>query len=436
MIIALGFVLLVILLVSGVPVVFSFGLTVIMYSMVFGYTPTMLIPTMLGKVSSVVLLAIPFFIMAGGVMEKGKIADVIIDLIELFIGRVKGYLALMSVVACGVFSSICGSGAATLSCIGSIMFPKMKEKNYPMEKAAAVICCSAPLGLLLPPSATQILIAWSGNLSVLACFLSTLVPGLILMVLLTITSYFMFHKEPAILGALENQLEKMSTKAFVKEFRSRTIRAIPALLMPFIILGGIYGGIMTPTEAAGIAVFYAIPVAVWVYKGIKFRELKDVFVATSTMTGVVMVMCVLLMALSHVLILENLPSQILGLFMGISENKYVILFLINVFLILVAMIMDDVSCSMLCTPILLPIIYKIGVNPYHFAAIIGVNVGMGNITPPTAPFLFMSSSLAGVNSAKVAVHNFTLLLFAYLPTLILTTYIPSVALYFPNLILK
>ncbi len=432
MLMVLCFFLLVALLILGVPVMYCFATVIILLSAVNGYTPLGLFPTMYGKLSSVVLLAIPLFIMAGGVMGKGRIGDALVDLIQLFLGRIRGSLAIVSVVACGVFGSICGSGAATLSCIGSIMLPKMREKGYPMDKAAAVICCSAPLGLLIPPSAGQILVAWCGNLSVLACFLSTVVPGLILMVLLSVTSYFMLRREKNIQAADSG----LRGREFAAALGRRTGHATPALLMPFIILGGIYGGIMTPTEAAGVAVFYAIPVAVLIYRGCRFRELKDVFLGTATTTGVVMVMVALIMVLSQILVMENVPTAVLNLFTSVSDNKYVVLLMVNLFLVFIGMIMDDTCGLMLCTPLLLPLFYELGLSPYQFAAIIGVNLGMGNITPPTAPFLYLSSQLAGVNSARTIRHSVTLIIFAYVPTLILTTYVPVISTFLPTLFLE
>ena len=166
--IAIGFVLLVIMLIIGVPVMYCFGAALIFCSMTLGYEPTMIFPTMYGKLSSVVLLSIPLFILAGKIMEHGKIGDALINFIEMFVGKIKGSLAIMTTVACAVFGSICGSGLATLSCIGSIMIPKMKERKYPAEIAAAVSCCSAPLGMLIPPSGLCIVVAWGANLSVTA----------------------------------------------------------------------------------------------------------------------------------------------------------------------------------------------------------------------------------------------------------------------------
>ena len=433
MIIVAGLILMVVLLIVGVPVLYCFGAAIILFSVTLGYTPLALFPTMYGKLSSVVLLSIPMFIMAGGIMEKGKIGDALVGFVEMFLGKIKGCLGIVSVVACSVFGSICGSGAATLSCIGSIMLPKMRERKYPMDVAAAIMCCSAPLGMLIPPSSAQIVVAWSGNLSVLACFLSTVVPGIILTILLSLVSWVILRKFPDIKSGNEEVYE--NKKMFFKALVPRTKIAFPALLMPIIILGGIYGGIMTPTEAAAVAVFYSIPVAVLIYKGTSFRELKDVLIGTTTITGVVMVMVVLTMTMGQILIMENVPNAILDLFTSISSNKYVILLMINLFLVVIGMIMDDTCGIMLCTPLLLPIIYKLGISPYQFAAIIGVNLGMGNVTPPTAPFLYLSSKLAGVNSARVIKYALMLIVFAYVPTLILTTFVPEVSTFLPKLFL-
>ena len=310
--IAIGFVLLVIMLIIGVPVMYCFGAALIFCSMTLGYEPTMIFPTMYGKLSSVVLLSIPLFILAGKIMEHGKIGDALINFIEMFVGKIKGSLAIMTTVACAVFGSICGSGLATLSCIGSIMIPKMKERKYPAEIAAAVSCCSAPLGMLIPPSGLCIVVAWGANLSVTACFMSTVIPGIILTALISIVAYVMLRKKELDGGSA---IEKMPTfgETMKKVVVPRTTHAIPALIMPFIILGGIYGGIMTATEAAAVSALYAFPVAVFIYKGTTMKGMKDVLLDSARSTGVVIVMCVMTMALGQILTMENLPTEILGL---------------------------------------------------------------------------------------------------------------------------
>jgi C4-dicarboxylate transporter DctM subunit len=306
----------------------------------------------------------------------------------------------------------------------------MRERNYPMGVCAAVLCCASPVGMLIPPSSIQILFAWAGNLSVLACFLSTVIPGIILTILISLVSWAMCRNNKEIVVT-----EQVSKKEWVSKTKKSTIQAIPALVMPFIVLGGIYGGLMTATEAAGVAVVYAIIASLCIYRAIKVLELKGVFLDTATTTGVIMVMLAVIMVLSRILVQENLPSTILNILLSISDNKYVILMIINLFLVIIGMLMDDVSGTLLCAPILVPIAISLGVNPYHMAAILGVNLGMGNITPPTAPFLYLGSRICNVSTKLMLKPCLTIILFAYIPTLIITTYIPWVSLWLPGLIM-
>lgn len=428
--ITIAFIILIVLLIIGVPVMYCFGASLLYAAFTLGYTATGMFPTIYGKLSSVVLLSIPLFIMAGKIMEHGKIGDALIGFIELFIGRIKGSLAIITAVSSAVFGSICGSGMATLSCIGSLMMPRMKEKRYPMEIAAAVACCSAPLGMLIPPSSLCIVVAWGANLSVTACFLSTLIPGIILTLLISLNAYVMLKRRDIDKGSGLEEGVRLG-----QVVGKRTWHALPALLMPFIILGGIYGGIMTATEAAAVAAIYAIPVAVFIYKGISVRGLKDVLLEGGRTTGIIMVMCVMTMALGQILTMEKLPTKLLETLTAVSDNKYVILLMINIFLVLIGMIMDDTCATMLCSPLLIPIGIALGVDPYQMCAILVVNIGMGNVTPPTAPFLYMASGMAGVNAAKAMKPTILIILFAYIPVLILVTMIPELSTWLPSLIL-
>ena len=418
------------LIVLGVPVVFSFGAAVIYFAFAKGLAAPLIFSSMYSNLNGAVLLAIPLFIMVGGIMEKGEIGSALVGFVENFVGRVRGALCIVATVSCAVFGSICGSGAATLSCIGSIMTPRMRERKYPMGICAAVLCCAAPIGMLIPPSSIQILFAWAGNLSVLACFLSTVIPGIILTSLISIVSWFLLRNNKEIVVS-----EALPRKEWMSKTKKSTLFAIPALVMPVMVLGGIYGGLMTPTEAAGVACVYAVLASVYIYRAVKFRELKWVFLDTATTTGVIMVMLAVIMVLSRVFVQENIPNTILNALLAISDNKYVILLIINVFLVIIGMVMDDVSGTLLCAPILIPIAAGIGVSPYHMAAILGVNIGMGNVTPPTAPFLYLSSRICGVSTKHILMPTIYIILFAYLPTLLITTYIPEVALWLPKLIL-
>lgn len=414
----------------GVPVPFSFGAATIYLTYAGGYSPDTLIPVGYSKMNTVVLLAIPLFILSGGLMEKGKIADPLVNIAEIVFGRLRGGLGVAGVLASAVFGAISGSAAATLSCIGTVMFPKLEERGYPKGHSTALMACAAPLGLLIPPSALMILYAWIAQLSVLKCFLATIIPGVIVMVLLAVTNLWMLRNNTNI---LMNPAQPPTI--VVRNAAVQTVKATPALVMPVLVLGGIYGGLTTPTEAAGVAALYAIPVGFLVYRGLTLKKFADALVETAVTTGVVMVMLFVVMILSRLFILEELPDVILGGLRSLSDNPLMILLMLNVFMIIIGMLMDDVSGVLLSTPVLLPIAVEIGVDPIHFAAILGVNLGMGNITPPTAPLLYLSARINRSKTNDTLGPTLILIVGAWLPTLLITTYVPSVALWLPDLLM-
>ena len=420
-----AFAILLVCIVVGVPVVYSFGAATIWLVLTLGFDASFVFTTVYSKMNSSVLIAIPLFIILGAIMEKGGVGSALVNFVEAFTGRVKGALCAVSSVACAVF------GAATLSCIGSIMAPKMRERNYPMGVAAAVLACAAPIGMLIPPSSIQILFAWSGNLSVLTCFIATVIPGIILTILIGICGIVMCKKYPDV-----KVTEKMSRKDWMSNTYRSTVHAIPALIMPIIVLGGIYGGFMTPSEAAGVAIVYSIPVSILIYRGTKMRELGRTFKESAVTTGVIMVMLGTIMVVSRILVMNNVPSMILDALLTVTgNNKYLVLLMINIFMVIIGMLMDDVSGTLLVAPILLPIGMELGVNPYQMAAILGVNLGMGNVTPPTAPFLYLGGRICKVDTKSMMKPMLTIIAFCYVPTLILTTYIPEISLWLPRLIM-
>jgi C4-dicarboxylate transporter DctM subunit len=415
-------------LVIGVPVPFSFGTVLIFIALVSDHDLAGYLPAGHWRMNNVVLLAIPLFIMAGGIMERGKIAKPLVDLAELFVGRIKGGLSAASVVASAVFGAISGSAAATLTCIGSIMMPHLRRSKYPEGVAASVIVCASPLGLLIPPSSAQILYAWATQQSVLKCFLSTVVPGLILVVLLCIVNFVLLRR------ARELEVAPRP-ESYRRELGVRGWRAIPALIMPALILGGIYGGIMTPTEAAGVAVIYAIPVGFLVYRGLNRDNFWQGLRETGTTIGVVMVMVFMVLIVSRFLIFEDIPGLAQSLVYSVSDDPVVILLMVNVVMILIGMLMDDISGILLSAPLLFPIVTHVGMDPIHFAAVLGVNLGMGNITPPTAPLLYLGARVADTPVNRMLGPTIIMIVFAWLPTLVITTFVPETALWLPGVLM-
>lgn len=422
------FILLCVLLIIGLPVPFAFGGVLLYLGWAADTDVANFISSGHWRMNNIVLLAIPLFILSGSIMNRGKLADPLVEVVSLFLGRIRGGLSAAAVIASAVFGSISGSAAATLTCIGGVMLPRLHRANYPKGYSAALIASAAPLGLLIPPSSTQIIYAWVTRQSVLQCFLATVVPGIILASLLCIVNFVMMRNRKEIV--LEEAPEN-----FVAEARRRTFFATPALLMPAIILGGIYGGIMTPTEAAAIGVLYSIPIGFWVYRGLTWQIFKEAVIESGTTIGAVMVMFFMVMIVSRLLVFEDIPGIAQQFIFSISENPLVVLLMINIVLVLIGMLMDDVSGVLLASPLMLPMVQDLGIDPVQFAAIIGVNLGMGNITPPTAPLLYMGARVGDTSVNSMLKPTFIFIAFAWIPTLVLTTYFPQISLALPHYIL-
>ena len=426
MVILIAIILICVLLAIGVSVPLAFGGVLIVLAYTGGYDVSGFFATGHWKMNSVILLAIPLFIMAGDIMQRGKIAKPIVEIAELMFGHLRGGLSAASVVASAMFGAISGSGAATLTCIGSIIMPHLRKARYPAGISGAIVISASPLGLLIPPSGAQLLYAWVGQLNVLECFLATVVPGLILMTLLIIVNFVILRKDTEIL------VTEVPDR-FFRALAGKTAIATPAILMPLIILGGIYGGIMTPTEAAGVAVIYAIPVGFFVYRGLTLKTFYESMKHSAIMVGVVMVMIFTVLIASRFLIFEDIPSLAEDLIYSISDNQIMIFLMLNLVMLLIGMLMDDISGIILSASLLLPIAVGAGMDPIHFAAVLGVNLGMGNITPPTAPLLYLGSQVTGVPVRKLIWPTLIFIVFAWLPTLLITTFIPGIALWLPNM---
>lgn len=310
------------------------------------------------------------------------------------------------------------------------MFPRLDKAGYPIGHSAAIMANASVLGMLIPPSSIMILYAWVGQTSVLACFLSSFVPGIILTILMCIVNMALLRNNKNLV--LEAPMER---KEFQKQLMTRTGKGIPALTMPLLVLGGIYGGFVTPTEAAAISVLYTLPIGFLIYKGLTWKGVAETLKESAITTGAIMIMLYTIMLLSRLYIMEDLPGLIMSFLTSISDNKYILMILINIFMVIIGMLMDDVSAVLLSTPILLPVVMQLGITPIHFAAIVGVNLGMGNVTPPTAPLLYLSGQLNGAKTHETLTPTLYILAFAWLPTLVFTTYLPVLSQWLPSVVL-
>ena len=262
-----------------------------------------------------------------------------------------------------------------------------------------------------------------------ASFAATVVPGIILVILFSLVNLFLLRNDENIIVPPPMPAGER-TKMMVK----RTERAIPAIVAPIIILGGIYSGWMTPTEAAAISVLYSIPVGWFVYKGLNPHTFKRSMIDAATTAGVIMIMIFSVSMLARLYVMENVPNIILNAMLSVTTNKTLLIMMVNVFLIIIGMIMDDTSAILLTTPIMLPVVTALGVNPIQYAAIMGVNLGLGCVTPPCAPFLYLGARVGKAQIADMLKPTLYLIIFAWIPALIITTYIPAVSLTLPRLL--
>ena len=418
------------LLILGLPIpLVMFGTT--LFLVVCGdYSIAFLFPNAYTKLNSMTMVAFPLFIIAGGFIERGGIGEHLVNFINLFLGRVKGGLAMMMSVSCAIFGAISGSSFAAETVIGELMIPRMNEAGYDNSVSSSLLASTCMLGSFIPPSGMMLVFCWLTSQPVLACFLATLVPGIILCVGFCVWSYFKFKNDPNVI--IEPPIAKEERVSHAVRV---TWKSIPALMFPVIVLGSIYTGICTPSEAAAVSVLYALIVGLFVYKKLSFRDCVEIFVKTCCSAGVCgfMVFCVSMV--SRIFMVENLNSVVEALLNAMGGNRYIILLCVNILLILFGMFLDDSSAMYICAPILTPILAKFGIDPVHFAAIMIVNLGLGCITPPCASVLFMGARVGKSSLTKMLPSTYSLIFFVWLPMLVILTLFPDVALWLPRTIL-
>lgn len=418
---------LVLTLTIGVPLPYCFGAALMVMYFVGEVTMKGMVLWGVQQLGNPVLLSIPLFVLAGTIMSQSGIAAALLRFVNAFVGHIRGGLGVVAAVSCAVIGAISGSGLTGIAAIGPLLIPEMARRGYPRAYATALIANSSILGLLIPPSVTMIVYGWVTDTSILACFLATLGPGLLIMLNFSIVNLVVSRKFNLILD------DKPSFGELSKEVAKRGFNATPALLMPVIILGGIYTGIMTPTEAAAISVIYAIPVGFLIYKGLNWQNFLGAGKEAATAVGAIMIMILFSMILGQMFVYESVPQQLVSSIFGITENKTVLLILINLLLFLVGMVVNDVTAIILIAPLLLPLMTALGVSPVQFAAIMGVNTAMGGVTPPYASILYLGARIGNVKVTEVIPPAMVLIVFAYVPVVFLTSFWPDLSLFLPSL---
>lgn len=380
---------------------------------------------LVGGIDSFTLLAVPLFILAGLLMSNGGIAKRLINMAMLVLGKVPGSLALTNIAGNAMFGSISGSGIAAATAMGGVLHPLQKEQGYDEEYAAAVNIATAPVGQLIPPTTAFIVFsAASGGTSVAALFMAGWIPGLLWCALCMIVAFLYGKKKGYVVKS-----EPLTTKVVLKTIWD----AIPSLFLVVIIIGGILSGYFTPTEAAGIAVAYAFFLSVVVYRSIKIGEIVAIFKEAGVMTAIVMLIIGASSVLSFVMSFTGLPQAISDLVLGVSDNKFVILLIINILLLVVGTFMDMAPALLIFTPILMPIVTSFGMTPVQFGVIMVMNLSVGTITPPVGNVLFVGCSVA-----KLQVENVMKKIIPYFVVifvgLLLVTYIPQLSIWLPTVL--
>ncbi len=412
------------LLVMGVPIAYSIGISGIV-TMLISILPMPAFTTYAQRMGtaldSFALLAIPFFILAGQLMNQGGIAIRLIDFAKVIVGRFPGGLAFVNIMANMLFGAISGSAAASASAIGSFMTPKMVDEGYDRGFSAAVNITSATTGLVIPPS--NILIVYSlasGGVSIAALFLAGYVPGILIgLGLMAVAAIYSVHKKFP-LG------EKVGLKAGIFKF----FDALPSLFLLVVVIGGIIAGYFTATEASAIAVVYTFCLAL-IYRQLKLRQLPELLLRTVGITAIVLLLVATSMGLSWVMSYTNIPQSVSEGLLSISNNKIIILLIINFILLFVGVFMDMTPAVLIFTPIFLPVVANLGVNPIHFGIIMVVNLCVGLCTPPVGSVLFIGCSVAKISIEKV-IRPMLPFFAAMIIVLLIITYFPQLSLWLPR----
>ncbi|MFC2948038.1 TRAP transporter large permease [Virgibacillus sediminis] len=372
---------------------------------------------------SLPLIAIPLFILAGDIMSKGGIAKRLIQFVETLVGSFTGGLGIITVITSFIFAAISGSGPATVAVIGGIMLPYMIERGYSKEYSTSLVASAGSMGPIIPPSILFILYGVLANVSIGDLFIAGIIPGMMIGLTLIIVNYFISKKENY------TGTEKKTFNDVVKSLNEAKF----ALLAPIVVLGGIYGGVFTPTEAAVIAVFYSLLVSLFIHKEINFKDIPSIFMNASAVSGGIMILVGVAALFGRILSLEQIPNQLSQFIAGITTNPFIMLLVISVFLLIVGMFMETVSALMIFVPILIPIALHLGVDPLHFGIIASINLTLGQLTPPMGINLFVASRISDLPFERTFKYLFPIL-GALIITMLIITYIPQLSLFLPELL--
>jgi len=415
-----------VLLFLSVPVSVALGASTFITSYIFEGSESLidLASALFSKLDKYALMAIPMFILAGNLLSTSSSARRIVDFAKAFVGHLPGGLPIAAIFASIVFAAVSGSSPATVAAIGSLMFGAITAAGYPKTYAVGTITASGSLGILIPPSIVMIIYGVTAEVSIGKLFIAGIVPGLLIGGMLMVVTY---------IGAKRLGFKK-TKPASLKEKWQKFKEAFWALMTIVIIIGGIYGGIFTPTEAAAVSAIWALFIALFIYKDFKLKDLKKVFLESAKTSAMIMFIIASASIFAYFLTLENIPQMLSNLVIDMNLNKIAFLVAVNILLLIAGNFMEPSSIIMIMVPLLLPIATALGIDPIHFGVIITINMELGMLTPPVGLNLFVASGITKLSIKEVfqAVLPWFLVIFV---GLLLITYIPAISLWLPSLMM-
>lgn len=422
----IAFILFFIFLLLGVPIAFSLGLgSVIAVFTSDQISPMLIASKLFSSIDSFSLMAIPFFMLSGELMEAGGISRRLVNIAKVFVGHVTGGIGMVDIGTSVLFAGVSGSAAADTAAVGSMLIPSMIKEGYPKGLAAVIQACSGSLGPIIPPSLTMIIYASLTGLSIGEMFMAGVIPGFIIALSIAIITY-LYAKKLKIKGA---------KKATVKETLDALKEGVLAIIMPVIIIGGIVSGVFTPTESGAIAVVYALIVGMFVYKEFTIKDLPKVFLKGASMTGMALLIVAGASIFSWLVAFEKVPTIIITFLTSLTNSPYIIMILLVFFLLFVGMFIETLSATIICAPILMPVATQYGIDTIQFALIMVITLVYAGVTPPVGGVLFITMGIAKAKMKDVLKYLTPYLAIICAVVLVLI-FIPQFSLWLPGLLFK
>ena len=421
-------ILFIVLIFSGIPMLFALGVTAAVFMAISGAPLNTIPQRMVGGLNSFPIMAIPLFILAGQIMERGGIAKRLVDFAQALVGWITGSLLLVAILAGTGFAAVSGSGSASTAAISSIMLPGMRKRGYDIDFAAVMMAATGVMGPIIPPSIMMIVLATCSSvpISVEDLFMGGVIPGLIMSAGLMIYSWFVAKKG----GAAYREDEPFTLARLIKS----AVIATPALCMPVIIVGGIVGGLCTPTEAAALAVFAGLIISIFIYRELSFKELPTIIIRSTGISASVMMIIATAGVFSWLIASNHIPEVLAQALIGFSDSPIVFLLMINVMLLIIGMFMESNSAILILIPVLMPVaVNHFGLDPVHLGVVIVANLCVGMLTPPYGICLFVAANVSGRNISQL-IGKVWWPITILVGCLLLITYVPSLVTWLPGMI--